>query len=87
MECSCEYLKHDNSYFKRIDIQFLMEILSMQREVQIVVSMPIRLILIWNTIYSTLAYLLIISIQIRHANISCHCESNYIKQFFLLCII
>lgn len=56
----------------------------MQREVQIVVSMPIRLILIWNTIYSTLAYLLIISIQIRHANISCHCESNYIKQFFLL---
>lgn len=81
-ECStCEYLKHDNSYFKRIDIQFLMEILS----IQIVVS--IRLILIWNKIYSTLAYayLLIISIQIRYANISCHCESNYIKlKFFLV---
>lgn len=86
-ECStCEYLKHDNSYFKRIDIQFLMEILSMQREVQIVVSIPIRLILIWNKIYSTLlyAYLLIISIQIQYANILCHCESNYIKQFFLV---
>lgn len=57
-----------------------MEILS----IQIVVS--IRLILIWNKIYSTLAYayLLIISIQIRYANISCHCESNYIKQFFLV---
>lgn len=88
-ECStCEYLKRDNSYFKRIGIQFLMEILSKYAKGSIQIVISIRLILIWNEIYSTLvyAYLLIISIQIRYANISCHCEINYIKEFFLLAI-